>query len=184
MLMSLTESEMLDLWKLRVGLTPALRDCSVERDDGLDLDSKLTTDIRQWYATLLATAPVEWLPVEDVAADVTATTDSSGVVTATMPDRAVRPVEWHLDGWASDAVEFHSPTSVTAKQQAVEWLRGGGSRPVAVLGQNQLKLYSVDPGTEGTVDKALCVVMPDDGSYQFSQEALATLPACPGPEWS
>ena len=37
------------------------------RDDGIDLDAWLALRLEQWYAQLLMTAPVEWLPVEDVA---------------------------------------------------------------------------------------------------------------------
>ena len=175
-LMELTEEEMLEMWKLRVGLMPARRDCTVEREDGLDLDGKLLVDIKQWYAQLLATGPVEWLPVEDVSGDVTAESDSTGVITAVMPDRCVRPVSWHVAGWAVDVTRFEEPDSVVARQQSLEWLRGGGARPVAVLREDAVLLYTTDSPEDFTIDKALCVVRPDDGSYQFSQEALATIP--------
>lgn len=217
-MINLSEDEMLDLWKTRIGLMQARRDCTIEREDGIDLDGELLVEIQQWYATLLATAPVEWLPTEDLAAatvtaaddtedddadddsesdtaddedsddttvtdtaittsELEVTTDAAGVVTVVLPSRFVRPVAWHVEGWACDVVTFHAPDSVVARQQAVEWLRGGGARPVAVLHADCLKLYSVAPGDTATVDKAISVVRPDDGSYQFSQEALSTMPS-------
>lgn len=176
MMMVLSEDEMLELWKLRVGLMPARRDCTIEREDGVDLDSKLLVDIRQWYAELLAMGSVDWLPVEDVSGDVTAVSDSTGVITATLPDRCVRPVAWHVSGWAVDVIRFEAPDSVVARQQSLEWLRGGGAHPVAVLHSDGIKLYTADSADDFTIDKALCVVRPEDGSYQFSEEALSTIP--------
>lgn len=175
-MMNLTEAEMLELWKLRFNMMPARRDCVVERVDGADIDGKLMIDIRQWYATLLATAPIEWLPVEDVVGDVVAQVSVNGVISVVMPDRCVRPVAWHVKSWATDVTQFHSPDSLVGRQQTVEWLRGCDARPVAVVNGNVLKLYSSSDGIKAAVDKAQCVVRPADGSFQFSEEALSTIP--------
>ena len=41
LLMSCSPSEMLDLWKTVMRLTPVRRECTIERDDGIDLDALL-----------------------------------------------------------------------------------------------------------------------------------------------
>ena len=44
---NLTESEMLSLWKQVMRLETPRRDCTVEWDDGIDLDALLLTHIKQ-----------------------------------------------------------------------------------------------------------------------------------------
>lgn len=178
-MMNLTEQEMIELWKLRLGLTQARRDCTIEREDGIDVDARLLTDIRKWYAHQLATASVHLLPVEDFAGSVFADVATDGSITVQLPDRCVRPVCWHVEGWSRDVVTYYSPDSVVARQQAVEWLRGNEARPVAVLADNELKLYSIPPGAGGDIDKARCVAYPADGSYQFGAELLSTIKDLP-----
>ncbi len=174
MMLNLTEQEMLDLWKLRLGLTQARRDCTVEREDGINVDALLLSDIRLWYARTLASAPAHLLPVEDVAEKVFADIGTDGTITVNLSDNCVRPLCWHVEGWERDVTTFHSPDSLIAMQQSVKWLRGNEARPVAVLHGSVLKLYSVDPGLGGGIDKALCVVRPADGSYQFGSELIST----------
>ena len=90
LLMSCSPSEMLDLWKTVMRLTPVRRECTIERDDGIDLDALLTLHIRQWYAHLLATAPPLWLPVDDLKDHITLTARAGGVVEAARPPQCGR----------------------------------------------------------------------------------------------
>ena len=172
----LSEQEMLALYKTMTHLTEVRRDCVVERDDGIDLDAWLTLLLQQWYAELLTTAPVEWLPVEDVSADVTVTTDGHGVVTATVPPQCVRPVEWRLEGWHTSVTSFMSPQDPLVKLQLNPWTRGNACRPAAIDHGDHLVLYSVPPESVPVVTLARCVVRPADGHYRFHQAALSTLP--------
>lgn len=172
-----TEAQMLALWKQTLHLDDVRRDCTMERDDGIDLDALLTTRIRQWYHHLLLTGPLEWLPVDDVAAETKVSTDTGGCVTATLPSRAVRPVAMRLDGWLREATEFHRPGSHAAAMQASPLLRGGCSNPVAVTaGDGTVKLYSAPQGTsQATLAVARCVAWAADGSYRLAAAALSTI---------
>lgn len=175
LLTDLSEPEMLALYKTMTHLTTVRRDCNVERDDGIDLDAWLTLRLQQWYAQLLTTAPVEWLPVEDVKADVTLTADARGVVTVTVPPRCVRPVEWRLAGWHMSVTTFMSPQDPLVRLQLNPWTRGGACRPAASDHGDHLLLYSaVDDAP--ALELARCVVRPANGHYHFHQAALATLP--------
>ena len=51
--------EMLEEWKTRKMLLPGRRDCTVERDDGIDLDAVLVREIEAAYDRLLREAPTE-----------------------------------------------------------------------------------------------------------------------------
>ncbi len=129
---SMTEEQMLALWKSVLHLEDVRRDCSVERDDGIDVDSLLLTRIRQWYHHLLATAPLSWVPIDEVKAEATATADAAGVVTMQLPLRAVRPIEVRLGGWECAVADFHEPASRVSKLQQSSLTRGGCASPVAV----------------------------------------------------
>lgn len=176
-MMDLNEQEMLALYKTMTHLTTVRRDCSVERDDGIDLDQWLTLKLKQWYAQLLLTAPIQWLPVEDVKADVSLTVDQRGVVTATVPTRCVRPVEWRLAGWHSSVTTFLGPQDPLVRLQLNPWTRGSACRPAATDHGDHLVLYSVEPGSTVALELARCVVRPADGRYCFHAAALDSLPA-------
>ena len=173
--LNLSEQEMLALWRRVMHLDITRRECSVERDDGIDVDGLLLIHLRQWYAHLLQSAPLEWLPVDDVKTQVVLEASPEGVVTAVLPAQAVRPVEWQLAGWDHSVTEFEDHTSGIARRQRNRWTRGGPSSPVAVKAWNKLWLYSLPPGVSPVLLTARCVVKPDDGRYIFHQAALNTL---------
>lgn len=176
MLKSYSPSEMLNLWKTIMHLEPVRRECTIERDDGIDLDALLQLHIDQWYAHLLTTAQPEWLPIADVKASVALSIDGSGVVTATVPPQCVRPVEWRLDGWACSVTRFISPGDPEASVQHNEWTRAASQQPAIIDYGDHLQLCSGVAGTTPTLATARCVVRPADGCYIFHQAAIATIP--------
>lgn len=175
-LLHLSASEMLALWKKELRLEPVVRDCTVERDDGIDIDALLELHIRQWYAHLLNTAPVEWLPVEDVKADVALTTDAHGMVSATVPPQCVRPVEWQLTAWQRPVTQFLAPDSHEAQVALDPYTGAGPNRPAAIDYGNRLLLLAIATSTQPALATARCVVRPADGTFAFHQAALATIP--------
>lgn len=177
-MMRLTGGELLALWKTHLRLDDVRRDCVVERDDGIDLDAWLMQHINRWYSRLLSTAPAEWLPVDDVKADVTLTLLSDGAVRASVPAQAVRPVEWQLDSWSRSVTEFAAPGSEDDKRQALPWLKGGACHPVAVDHGNHIMLFShTDAGTMPALSAARCVIRPADGQFVFHAQAMNTFPS-------
>ena len=176
---TLTESGMLDLWKQILHLELVVPGCAIERNDGIDLDAWLLTHIKMWYAKLLATAPIEWLPVENVMADVVLTADDQGVVTAQAPPQCVRPVEWRLAGWRHSVTRFTSADDPRTAIQQNALTRGRANNPAIVDAGDHLLLYSAMPGVAPVLERALCVVRPADGSYSLHRAALATIPTWP-----
>ena len=179
---NLSSTEMLNLWKTILRLEPVRRDCTVERDDGIDIDALLQLHIRQWYAHLLNTAPVEWLPVEDVKAQVTLTLESGGKVSATVPAQCVRPVEWQLTAWQRPVTRFLAPDSHEAQVALDPYTGAGPCLPAAIDYGNRLLLLSIPAdsqpalatATQPALATARCVVRPADGTFSFHPDALAT----------
>lgn len=172
---NLTASEMLNLWKQVMLLETPRHDCTVEWDDGIDLDALLTTRIKQWYAHQLATAPSQLLPVADVKEMVTLTA-SDGMVIASVPELCVRPVEWRLEGWKRSVTEFLDPCSHEAMLQINEWTRGGDCNPAIIDYGFQLLMTCGSNDNSPQLEQARCVVRPADGSYQFNSDLLASIP--------
>ena len=172
--LNLNESEMLDLWKQVMHLDTPRRDCTVEWDDGIDLDALLLTHIKQRYAQLLNTAPAQLLPIEDLASEVELSVDGNMVV-APAPQRCVRPVEWRLAEWKRSVTEFLDPCSHEAMLQLNEWSRGGVYNPAIIDYGFQLLMMSSASG-EPQLAMARCVARPADGSYQFHASMLSTIP--------
>lgn len=175
MMIDLDEDGMLELWKTRLRLLPARRDCTIERDDGIDIDQVLLLDIKEWYAWLLWHGDMAWLPVEDLKSDVSPQIDDEGVVTVPLPSQCVRLVEWKLDGWRCSVAQFYRSGSYEALCQRNIYLRGDAFAPVAVLHDDRMVLYSLSPDDVPLVTMARCVVRPSDGNYRFAQAALATM---------
>lgn len=174
-MLNLNESEMLALCKRVMKLEPVRRDCTVERDDGIDIDAWIMMRARSWYAQLLMEGPLEWLPVEDVRDEIALTAGADGAVKAVIAPRCVRPVEWQLEGWHTSVSDFAAPGSNADKLQHNPWTRAGSVRPVAVDHGGWLMLYSVGGDAVPTLAMARCVVTPAGGRFVFHQAALPSL---------
>ena len=55
-LMTMSEKEMVAMWRQMMNLDVPRSDCQVERADGIDLDALLLTNVRLWYEHQLLTA--------------------------------------------------------------------------------------------------------------------------------
>ncbi len=170
-----SEAEMIGLWKQLLHLEVPRTDCTVQRTDGIDLDSLIATHIRQWYAHLLKTAPLHQVPVESITSGITLSS-SQGVVKITLPPNCIRPVEVQLDGWQRPVTEFLAPNHPKAKMQASPLMRSGCENPAAVLSGNTLTIYSIAEGRLALIETLRAVVAPPMGTYTFSLDALASIP--------
>lgn len=174
-MLHLTAPQMLALWKEQLLLQPVRSNCYLEREDGIDLDAFLTTHINHWYAHLLATAPAEWVPVEDVKDLVTLTPAGGGLLSARFPPQCVRPVEWRLSTWRCSVTTFLQPGSHEARCQLNPWTRAGNEAPAAIDMHDHLLLTHDGAATLPTVTVARCVTRPADGAFVFHHDALAQL---------
>lgn len=177
MIETFSSEDMLEIWRLRRGMTPCRNDCDIYRTDAADVDLLLGEEIDRWYRHLLDTAPVEMLAVGDIAPDVTARTDGDGVVTIALPDRCRRVIGVRLSGWRRDAELVTDLSSARARMQMSEFVRGGSEFPVAIVEKDRLTLYSVDPLHKTEVISLRCVTEPPAGVYILDRRALETIPS-------
>lgn len=173
-MITLTQTEMTALWRKILHLDVPRSDCSVEREDGIDIDSLIDTRIRQWYAQLLRTALLHCVPIEDFASSVTPTRQGEAVQIV-LPERCVRPVEVQLNGWQQSVTTFLTPESPEARMQASALMRGGTERPAAIDFGNRIMLYSLPESITPTITTLRAVATPSDGSYILSEDALNTI---------
>ncbi len=174
-IINLSESEMLAECKRVMKLEPGMSSAIALRQDGIDIDAWVLTQTRVWYLQQLLEAPVELLPIEDVARDVNLTATPDGVVTATVPPCCVRPVEWQLDGWKCPVTSFAQPGEPIAQHQLSPWIRAGVNRPVIVDHGDHLQLYSIPAGTTPSLTTARCVIVPPNNRYIFHRSLLPSL---------
>ncbi|MCM1517134.1 MAG: hypothetical protein NC117_00635 [Pseudoflavonifractor sp.] len=176
MKLTLSSTEMLDIWRMRRALLPLREDCVVERSDGIDVDMLLRHELRQWYVTLLDTAPFDMLVLTDIASDVAPMPCDDGSVAVTLPQRCRRVAEVSLDGWTRPAL-MAAPGSPLALRQTNPYSRGRIDAPVAVVYPGRIILYSAPAGSvRPRLDRLLCVVEPDEGFYQLDERALGLIP--------
>ncbi len=99
MITTYTLNQMVTLWRQRAGLTPLRTDCSIEAEDGIDVDRALTARIRQWQLHALDTAPTEMLDVKDIADLCTSRRTLQGTTEITLPDDCRRVVAVQMASW-------------------------------------------------------------------------------------
>lgn len=175
---SYTPTEILEEFRRRRYLEPLRDDCAIERTDGPDLDSLLMDEIRQWYASLIDTAPPQWLATEDVAAE-TAVKElpGTGTVELTLPDDVRRVVSLTIEGNPVPAVPITDLTNPLAALQGSPFTRGGRMRPVAILAAPQrIILYAHDPQGNPPRLASLTAVRLREDIYQFDNRAWETVP--------
>ena len=170
--LDLSAAEMLSLWKERLGLTLPHRECTIEVADGLNVDQRLAKEIEEWYLQLLMTAPAEYLPVDDVVAEIETTITDDLVCECTLPPHAVRPVLFQMQGWSQPITQFHKPSEPIALRQKSPYLRGRQTNPVGVDRGDKILLYSAGSSTSQLLT-ALCVVRPANGRYILHRSLLS-----------
>lgn len=191
MLKVYNEQEMLDYWKMRLGLADLTGSLHVKRHNGAALEAKLLSDIRAWYADLLYTAPAEKLPITDMTAEATASYVDDTAIEVVLPPRAVRVVSVELDGWGAPLSDFVSSNSTTGRRQLNPLTRNGRWHPVGVLYPGRMRLYGViprhewegllagqNPLTPTPLTRLRVIATPADTSFALDESLLltATLP--------
>lgn len=174
-MLTLTKEEMLNQWRLRSGLRPLRHDIEILRHDAVDTDALLQLKIDDWYHGLLRDADITLLPVENLAAAAVTECSAEGVVTVTLPDRAVRAVAVKLEEWENHARVTAPRTGRMAELQNSVYVRGGSVNPVAVCLGRTLTLYSSDE-IDPVLESLLCVAAPADGTYRLDRSLLDTIP--------
>ncbi|MEZ3525578.1 MAG: hypothetical protein K1V77_08475 [Muribaculaceae bacterium] len=170
MLLTLTHSEMLKLWRTRAGLEPRRTDCTVERVEGIDADTIIEPRMRAWYLHLLDTAPAELLPVDDAAASI-----SLAGGCGTLPPHVRRLLALRLSSWSTTAI----PASAEHAARIAALARNpysapGTSQPACTVAARRI---SVAPWHTGDiVVMATAVSDPGPDTYILDESLLSQIP--------
>lgn len=174
MKITLSSTEMLAQWKLCRGFEPLREDCEITRSDGIDLDTLLRLEMRNWYLNLLKTAPIDMLAVKNIANDIAIVVndDNSGIVQ--LPETCRRLVEFQLKGWKQPAKIIDDANCRDALLQSNIFSRGGCEQPVVIKRNNRLHIYSL-PDDNPSILRAMAVMEPTNGTYEMDESALSTM---------
>lgn len=175
MMLTLSKQEMAARWLALTRLEPLRADCNVTRSYGIDLEAVALAEARIWYLTLLANGPLRWLRITEMADNATLAISDEGILTVTLPEKCVRPVDVTLHGWERPAV-VTPHDSPLARLQTNPFSCGGVARPVAVEHPGRrLEIHSAPERATARLKSLRCVVDPGPETYVFHEEALATV---------
>ena len=183
MLKTFTRSEMLTYWKRRLGLkaSPVV----AGETDLTEVDRKLLDDIDIWYDDVLLSAPVDKLPVRNVAADVIAYYVDDNSAEIAIPDECIRLVSIKMNDWDGDEPETYSVYSDIARLQRNRLTRATTDEPVVMRRPGRLVVCGLNPPVatlagsdkpavkhEASLERLEMVVRPPEGTYVLDRTLL------------
>ena len=176
MKLRLSTDEMLSQWRMRRALEPLRSDCTVERIDGIDLDSFLMMEMRDWYLNLLDTAPPHLLTLTDITSKVSLSKNDDLSATIRLPQRCRRVIELTLDSSPSP-VKITTPNSPLTICQQNPFSRSGTASPIAIHSNDSLIIHAGN--NDFNIVQLLCVMEPDEGLYELDEAALSLISQIP-----
>lgn len=180
MIVSYSRLQMLQTWRQCAGLEPSASSCSIERFDGVDVDSRLEAMMRQWYLGLLDEGDRCLVGPPSDASDLvglkTDQADGHRAVVAT--DRTLRKLcGIRLSGWR------HMAAVVDARQIVFElalqnnkYSRAGLGSPIAWR-EPTGTVYAAPATAGSTVAEATGYIDTGADSYRIDERALETIPS-------
>lgn len=170
---TLSADEMLRRWKLAGLYEPLDSGAEITVDDGLDLDSLLRLQIDSWYLRRLMEAPVESLPLINIASRLTPVSLPCGATRVSLPKGTIRVASVLMDGWSQPAAPITDPLSAAARAQSNPFSRGTSEMPVAVIHDNRtMTLYTPPHGIPPRLVYVLAVMQPPPGTYRLTADML------------
>jgi hypothetical protein len=176
MKLRLSTDEMLSQWRMRRALEPLRSDCTVERIDGIDLDSFLMMEMRDWYLNLLDTAPPHLLTLTDITSKVSLSKNDDLSATIRLPQGCRRVIELTLD-CSPVPIKITPPDTPLAICQQNPFCQSGAVSPIAIHSNNSLIIHA---GSDNfNIVQLLCVMEPDEGLYELDEAALSLISQIP-----
>ncbi len=187
MKITLTQAQMLSLWRRAQGLEPTAAAVSLEQWDSIDTEAQLALRMRQWYLRLLDTGDETLVATSDISTQISLRRVGDGMYAATLPSTCRRLLRLNItDDCGTSMVvpdtEAISETAATRyrRRRANPW---GASAFVparaCVCGQNLIISCGCGAGGDEAlpvISEAQAVVDPGDETYVLDEAALATIP--------
>lgn len=170
MILRLTESQMLERWRLLALLEPMRSEGDASRDDLLDLDALCLMRMRAWYSWLLDTAPVEMLKNSDISQHLTLRGDS-----LILSSRVRRVLTVRMTGWSHSAAPLRDEEARKAMAMLHNpFVETGPDSPCAVVCGNEVRLLT-PPEPGATVAEATGIIEPEPGWYELDEQAFSLI---------
>lgn len=178
-MVTLSHQQMLQTWRKRAGLEPSVVGCTIERFDGLDVNSRLEAMMRQWYLALLDSADPALLgPASDASALVTVSSVAADGSCTIICDPSVRRLcSVRLSGWERPApIADYSSAERRISLMANRFSRPGCASPLAWR-DSCGHIFAAPAGAASAIVSATAYL--DDGpeTYRLDERALATIPS-------
>lgn len=182
-----TKEEMLALWKRLRWLEPLRADAEVVRSDGTDLDALAETEMRQWYLRLLNEAPLEMLPLTDLASQAMVRllpvgscpdcfSAAAPLLEVSVPRTALRLARLQMVGMAVGTDILEDPSDPRWRLAFNRFRRQ--SQPPAALWLRASSVILLPAPADGSlpgVTHLHAVVDPGPSLYRFQESALSAL---------
>ena len=166
MKLTLTESDMLEIWRRACAIEPLRLDCTADRTDGPDVDAILVDRMRAWYLDLLDNAPLSKLVQIDCvdSASVSFSPDS-GLAVVSAPESCRRIVSVRFSDWNFPVAVIDSPVPRSASNPFCR-------RPAAFrIAPDRIAVI----GTSGSLSELKCILDISDKMYVFDNSALSSI---------
>lgn len=169
MLQTFTQEEMLALWKRRYGLELLPKLEAIGGFGGVD--ARMLDVIRSWYSRVLWHAPVEHLPVVDIAARTRARRLDDNSAAITLPPEYVRFVSLKMQTWRRPVTRLADPADDYCLLQLFSSTAATSRSPVCVGVRSRITVFGLPPavldvGDDGPVIESLEIVAcPPEGTY-------------------
>lgn len=158
---TLTQSQMLEIWRRKRMVEPLRLDCTVSRTDGPDVDAMLTEEMRRWYLNLLDSGPRSALAPVDITQSCRLDALSDGRLTISGPEGCRRILSVQFAGW-----DF--PLEVTDRQP-VNNFNPYQLRPAACrLAPDRVAIT----GAQGALKEVIAAMDISPAIYIFDDSAL------------
>ncbi len=182
MRIELTKEQILKRRRISGGLEPLRADYTIELTDGIEVNTILLTELRNWYLDLLANGDRTLLATENLASTITLVAMDGGL-RIELPDNCRRMFDIRLNGW-SHAAEIR-PSNEFERIKAMQqnpFTAATATNPVAVFLPGNMGGKASDiavwPGSSG-ISLAIGVVDPGENLYIMDEMALKTMPSGP-----
>lgn len=172
---SLSAGQLIARRKLAGFFEPLHSDAEITCDDGIDLDTLIRQQTDAWYSRMLLTAPLEILPLTDIASQLTMSRTADGAGLVSLPPGTVRVAEVTMEGWLRPAAVITDPASAEALAQINPFSRGTASHPVAVVHPGGRLMLYTPPRQAIRPSSLLAVIQPPEGTYLLT-EAMFSQP--------
>lgn len=178
MIISLSSSQMLQAWRKAAGLEPSIDSCSIEAFDGIDVNDRISTLMRQWYLALLDTADPALIPPPADAAGALSLHYQGGGRAIITPDQSVRRLlSVKLSEWSRPAdIVDGSSIALAIAMLDNPFSAAGPASPIAWRDSSG-RIFAAPATGSSSIVSSSAVIDPGPDSYILDERALETIPS-------